>query len=107
MPFEHVPPLHDLPHAPQLLGSVFGSTHAEPQSFFGLLHVTVQEPVTQLLLPLHALPHAPQFFGSDPVLTQVVPQRVCEPEHCGPVSTPASFPGAPVSWGPPASGGGL
>lgn len=68
------PAAHAIPHAPQFLGSVWVSTHAEEQFFWFAPHAAVQTPLLQTWLAPHAVPHAPQFLGSFNVAEQVPPQ---------------------------------
>ena len=69
------PAAHTLPQAPQLLGSVWRSTHAPLHSV--PVHVDAwHAPAVQTSPGGHATPQAPQLFGSVCVSTQAVPQIV-------------------------------
>jgi hypothetical protein len=68
------PAVHAFPHAPQLAGSVWVSTHAELQLVSVPGQAAVQSPLLHTWLAPHAMPHAPQFLGSFNVAAQVPPQ---------------------------------
>ncbi len=61
---QYAPVVHFTPHAPQLLGSYFVSTHAVPHFVVPPAHTSVHVPETHVAPPVHVVPHAPQFFGS-------------------------------------------
>ena len=102
-PDAHVcPPPQVFPHAPQLLGSVCVSTHAEPHGVPPPGHE--QAPFWQASAPLQTLPQAPQLFGSVCVSTHVEPHEVPLPghEHVPPwqaAPPPHVFPHAPQLFG--------
>ena len=57
-----LPPVHALPHAPQLALSEVRSTHPPAQADSPVVHVPVQTPEVQSgVLPLQAVPHLPQL----------------------------------------------
>jgi hypothetical protein len=75
-----------LPHAPQLLGSVFVVTHDEPQSVCPETH-SVEHTLLTHAMPLgQAWPQAPQLALSEVVLVQVL------------VSAPIGWPMAESVW---------
>jgi hypothetical protein len=74
-----------LPHAPQLLPSVFGFVQTPPHVSMPLVQVVAHTPPLHTWPAAQAVPQAPQFFGSLVVMTQdvVLPllQSVSPDEH--------------------------
>ena len=67
--------VHRVPHMPQLLRSLFVSTHAVPQSVVPRPHA-VQTPIAHVPPQPQLLPQAPQLKASPLVSMQRKPQRV-------------------------------
>jgi hypothetical protein len=65
---------HFLSQAPQLRGSLFGSTHAPPQSAW--LSAQPQVPALQKTFAEQARPQAPQLSGSESTPTHSLPHAV-------------------------------
>lgn len=70
---EHTDPTgHVSPHPPQLLGSVFRSTHFAPHWTSPMAHRQI--PAMHLVLPEQAVPQVPQLLSSVRGSTQMPPQ---------------------------------
>lgn len=71
---------HLVPQPPQLFGSVFTSTHAEPHLAKPAWHANPQPPLAHWAMPLagtlQELPQPPQFSGSVFTSTQLEPHLV-------------------------------
>jgi hypothetical protein len=78
VPLQIVPPVHALPHAPQLL-VVVKSTQAAPHTPNPVGHT--QLPELHVAPLAHFVPQALQLFGSVCVLTQTPPHKVVPPVH--------------------------
>lgn len=94
-PCEHAwPPVHVMPHAPQLDPSELKFTQLEPQVVSPATQVHV--PFEQVCEPVHFVPHAPQLLRSVAKFTQTPLQLPLG--HVLPVSPPAPvLPGLPPS----------
>jgi len=66
-------PLHILPHAPQLVGSLLRLTQAFTQFCVPAGQVEVHLPAAQTWFAPQAMPQPPQFSGSISVFTQALP----------------------------------
>jgi hypothetical protein len=83
----HAPPLQDwpaaqtVPHAPQWVTLVCGSTQSLPQSVSAAAHVLAQAPCEQTCPLGQVLPHAPQLVAFEAVLTQLPLQAMRPPKH--------------------------
>jgi hypothetical protein len=65
-----LPPPHDVPHAPQLPGSVAGFTHTPLHVRYPGGQPCEHAPLVQVWPAAHAFPQAPQFLGSLAVVVQ-------------------------------------
>ncbi len=92
---------HFVPQPPQLLGSVWVSTHAPLQSVVPLGHAQV--PLEQVAPVGHAVPQAPQLCGSLASVTQALPHKVCPAGHVMLMQCPDLhvFPEAHAWWQEP------
>ena len=72
-----LPPVHGVPHAPQLAISLFVSTQEAVQFVRLRAQPSAHAPWLQTpSVPVQAVPHAPQFFGSFVRFAHAVPHRV-------------------------------
>jgi len=79
-----LPPVHAMPHPPQLFTSVIVLTQAPVQLVVPPGHMVVHV-IEHTCVAVHIVPQAPQFWGSVAVSTQIPPQ-----------STPAGQPQVPL-----------
>ena len=86
-------PSHRFPQVPQLVGSVWRSTHLAPQTLDGGGHWFMHTDLTQKP-PGHPAPHAPQCAGSESRLTHDSPHLVA------PGQSPETADGADSKSGP-------
>jgi hypothetical protein len=100
-----LPPVHAVPHAPQLAVLVVVSTHAFTQSVRAGSHVALHALALQTSPALHLVTQAPQWSGSLASSAQTPPQSVAVGEvhthiafeHVKPA--PQTFPHAPQLFG--------
>jgi hypothetical protein len=73
-----VPVPHTVPHPPQFMSSVCGSTQEPPQGISPIVQLdAIQVPITHVgVPPAQMLPHVPQFIESMSVSVQVESQAV-------------------------------
>jgi len=98
-PFVHCPPLQDIPHDPQFMGSL--DVSVQPPGH--IVSPDRQPPVVcPAQLPLvhvplsHTMPQPPQFAALDVVSTQLPPHDDCPPVHPPPESPGGIVPESPV-----------
>lgn len=78
-PPTQLPPLHELPHPPHELESVWGLTHNPWHERKPAGQPATQRPWLHVSPASHATPHPPQFSGSLPKVTQAPPQSAPPP----------------------------
>jgi hypothetical protein len=76
-PVQAVPPVHVMPHEPQLFGSVVTSTQLAPQSVWPAGHAATQAPIEHTWSAPQTLLQAPQLLTSVLVSTHTPLQLVC------------------------------
>jgi hypothetical protein len=93
LPAEQIwPPVHAVPHAPQLTGSVFTSTHDWPHWVLPPEHDRAHLPEEHTCPAVHAAAQAPQLSGSFVVSTHAPPHAVFGAAHEKVASAPPSPP---------------
>jgi hypothetical protein len=71
-----LPPVHAIPHAPQLLGSLRKSTHELLQLVVGPVQFVVHIPAEHTCIDVHAVAQSPQCALSVRGSMQVPPQLI-------------------------------
>ena len=100
-------PLHIVPQAPQLLGSVSRLAQVPLQWVSPVAHAVTHWPETQVWLAPQAVPHAPQFEGSVATSAQAPEHSIWVPAHAAaqtprlqtPLGAVQTVPQAPQSLG--------